>query len=90
MIDISVGAVNSGLLACALQAIRISLSTLAEKGNHTRVGLAMVDVRTHFLQVQGERLSEVMMADYEEGFGAISAGRWLVEVNEQSVPKVGS
>ena len=53
------------------------------------MGLAMVDVRTHFLRVHGDRLGEVVVADYEESFGAISAGKWLLEVNEENIPKVG-
>ena len=89
LLDISVGAINSGLLSCALQAIRVSLIGLAEKNNHTRVGLAMVDVRTHLISIRGSRLEDVVVADYEESFGCIPADRWLVEVTEETLPMVG-
>ena len=89
LLDASVASVNSGLLQCAIQAIRVSLEAIAKKRNHTFVGLAMVDVRTHFICLKGERVQDVIGADYEESFACVSPQQWLIEVTEDRLDRVG-
>lgn len=80
--------INSGLLQCAIQAIRVSLPAIAKKQNHTFIGLAMVDVRTHFICLKEDRIQDVIVADYEESFPCVPPQRWLTEVNEGTLEKV--
>ena len=88
LLDASVAAINAGLFQCSIQAIRVSLEALAKKRNHTMIGLAMVDVRTHFICGQGERVHDVIGADYEESFACVSPHQWLIEVTEDSLDRV--
>ena len=48
----------------------------------------MVDVRTHYLCWSQGRVRQIIMADYEEAFGAIAPGRWLLRVSEETLPQI--
>ena len=88
MLDISVNAINTGLLATAIQSIKASLQILAEKDNQTRVGFVTMDVRSKFITITQGRVQEKICADYEESFGCIAPQRWLLPVTEESLTSV--
>ena len=90
MLDISVNAINTGLLATAIQSIKASLQILAEKNNQTRVGFVTMDVRSKFITISQGRVQEKICADYEASFGCIAPQRWLLPVTEESLVNVFS
>lgn len=81
-------AVNSGLLQAAVQGIKAATQLLLESDHENRVGIAMVDVRTHYLYPLNGHIHELVMADYEEAFPGIAPARWLVSVSEDSLPMI--
>ena len=88
LLDLSVQGITAGVLRCAVEAIRVSLAALAQRRNGTRVGVAMVDVRSHFLCFRGNRVCDVTLADYETAFSPLAAEAWLTEVTESSLPRL--
>ena len=87
VLDLSVQGITAGVLRCAVEAIRVSLAALAQRRNGTRVGVTMVDVRSHFLCLRGDRVCDVTLADYEEAFPPLAAEAWLTEVTESTLPR---
>lgn len=86
LLDLSVQGITAGVLRCAVEAMRVCFAALAQRRNGTRVGVAMVDVRSHFLCLRGNRVCDVTLADYEEAFSPLAADAWLTEVSESSLP----
>lgn len=88
LLDVSVSAVSSGLVQAAVAGLKAATQLLAEKEGPSLVGIAMVDVRTHYLCWSQGRVRQVVMADYEEAFAAIAPERWLQRVAADSLPQI--
>lgn len=88
LLDVSVSAVSAGLVQAAVAGLKAATQLLLEKEGASLVGIAMVDVRTHYLCWSQGRVRQVVMADYEEAFGAIAPARWLIRVTEETLPQI--
>ena len=88
LVDVSVGAVSTGLVQATIAGLKAATQLMVEKEGPSLVGIAMVDVRTHYLCWSQGRVRQIIMADYEEAFGAIAPGRWLIRVTEETLPQI--
>ena len=82
LVDVSVSAVSSGLVQATIAGLKAATQLLVEKEGPSLVGIAMVDVRTHYLCWSQGRVRQIVMADYEEALGAIPPGRWGLHQSE--------
>lgn len=90
LLDVSINAINTGLLPTVIQSLKASLQILAEKRNNTRVGFVTMDTRSKFISLSAGRVQETICADYEESFGCIAPSKWLTPVTDETLPLVPS